>query len=117
MAHFILVPIKETANNYKLQIYYHNLKKIRPSDFYQHIKAKYPRYMDDASDEDQRIITKRAKEHGRTVCKTPQRDVPKFYRTVPKAWRWGKPDEQHIRYRLSKLYPNEEITFYLLNWW
>ncbi len=113
MAHFIITTIKETANNRKLQIYYPNFTKIRPTDFYQQIKAKYPRYMDDASDEDIKIFTKRAREHWRTVWTTP----PKFYRTVPKAWFAGQPDEQHIRYRLKKLFPNEDITFtFLINW-
>lgn len=63
MAHFIIVPIKETTNNVKLQIYLNDLKKIRPTDFYNQIKAKYPRYMDDASDEDLKIVAKRAKEN------------------------------------------------------
>ena len=67
MAHFIITTIKETANNRKLQIYYPNFTKVRPTDFCKQIKAKYPRYMDDSSDQDIKIFTKRAKERGRTV--------------------------------------------------
>ena len=117
MAHFIIVPIKETQSNFKLQIYYPNLTKIRPTDFEEQIKLAHPKYTRSASDEDQKLVDKRAKKSWRTVCSYPHSDVPKFYWTVPKVWFSGNPDEQHMTYRLSKLFPNEKITFRLLNWW